>query len=285
MENIKRKTWLLAVPLALILSILVLSTVTPTAAQAEVNNYGPAVQMYRLYNPNTGEHFYTSSRNEQTNLTSRGWQDEGTGWYAPGKSNSPVYRLYNSHAAGGDHHYTMDKSEYDYLCSIGWTGEGIGWYSDDYKTHPLYRQYNPYATTGTHNYTLSKDENDWLVTLGWQDENIAWYGCDSYVNWDDWSPIHYHSWEEVYKDIEVPVYEEALICGICGEYVLVHEYLEYGDAFERYFEHAGVHALDPDWENVGSKYYDYWHDVVVGTKTESVLAGYKCSECGEYKSA
>ena len=130
--------------------------------------------MYRVYNPNSGEHFYTGRIEERNYLVSVGWNDEGIGWYAPVTSNTPVYRLYNPNA--GDHHYTLNEREKNYLVSVGWNDEGIGWYSDDDKGMPLYRQYNPNATAGAHNFTLSKAENDYLVSLGWKQEDIGWYG-------------------------------------------------------------------------------------------------------------
>lgn len=132
------------------------------------------VTMYRLYNPNSGEHFYTKDASEKDNLVKAGWSDEGIGWIAPEKSNTPVYRLYNENA--GDHHYTMNASERDGLITAGWKDEGTGWYSDDDKTVPLYREYNPNAVTGTHNYTTDKAEHDGLVKAGWKDEGIGWYG-------------------------------------------------------------------------------------------------------------
>jgi len=130
--------------------------------------------MYRLYNPYSGEHFYTASAYERDSLSSIGWNYEGEGWKAPERSNSPVYRLYNPY--GGDHHYTTSTVERDYLKAVGWNYEGVGWYSDDAKGVPLYRQYNPYATSGSHNYTASKVENDMLVSVGWNAEGIGWYG-------------------------------------------------------------------------------------------------------------
>lgn len=74
-------------------------------------------QMYRLYNPNSGEHFYTANTLERDNVMSAGWKYEGTGWIAPSTGN-PVYRLYNSNA--GDHFYTMSSFERDSLVSVGW---------------------------------------------------------------------------------------------------------------------------------------------------------------------
>lgn len=138
------------------------------------DNGDDTVLMYRLYNPNSGEHFYTAEIAERDNLVGYGWQSEGVGWTAPASSDTPVYRLYN--AIGGEHHYTMDASERDALIAAGWNDEGTGWYSDDAKTVPLYREYNPNQFSCNHNYTTSKDEHDWLVSLGWRDEGTAWYG-------------------------------------------------------------------------------------------------------------
>ena len=130
--------------------------------------------MYRLYNTNSGEHFYTSSAGERDMLVSVGWTYEGIGWIAPSTSDTPVYRLYNE--IGGEHHYTSSEAERDFLLSVGWNDEGIGWYSDDAHTVPLYRQYNPNAFANNHNYTTSQSENDYLVSLGWQAEGVGWYG-------------------------------------------------------------------------------------------------------------
>lgn len=122
-------------------------------------------EMYRMYNPNSGEHFYTANSYERDNLKSLGWHYEGVGWVAPVKSSVPVYRLYNSNA--GDHHYTMNSYERDMLVSKGWRYEGVGWYSADTTNEfPLYRQYNPNAKAGAHNYTLNSNERDALVRAG-----------------------------------------------------------------------------------------------------------------------
>lgn len=130
-------------------------------------------KMYRLYNPNTGEHFYTASDEEREYVIEAGWNYEGVGWLAPAEG-LPVYRLYN--ANGGEHHYTMSMDECDMLTNAGWTLEGVGWYSDPNQSVPLYREYNPNQFSCNHNYSPSTDERDWLVSLGWQDEGISWYG-------------------------------------------------------------------------------------------------------------
>ncbi len=134
--------------------------------------------MYRVYNPNNGEHFFTKNVEEKDHLVSLGWDDEGEAWTAPAYSTQPVYRLYNKNS--GEHHYTMSEEEKEMLIGIGWQDEKIGWYSNDIKTTPLYRLYNPNAKgqfeAGGHHYTTNAGERDHLVTLGWRDEQIGWYG-------------------------------------------------------------------------------------------------------------
>ena len=146
----------------------------PGAGTGTSSLAGSLVNMYRVYNPNSGEHFYTANAGERDLLVSLGWHDEGIGWVAPANSNTPVYRLYNEN--GGEHHYTTSAAERDMLTSLGWNYEGIGWYSSDYQITPLYRQYNPNAFANNHNYTTSIAENNWLVSLGWRAEGIGWYG-------------------------------------------------------------------------------------------------------------
>ena len=155
---------------------------SPAALTLSSRDYDPAsavtrqsgVNMHRLYNPNSGEHFYTANEGERDLLISIGWSYEGIGWVAPARSNTPVYRLYNEN--GGEHHYTTSVAERNMLVSLGWRDEGIGWYSDDAHTVPLYRQYNPNAFANNHNYTTSLSENNWLVSIGWRAEGIGWYG-------------------------------------------------------------------------------------------------------------
>ena len=130
--------------------------------------------MYRLYNPNSGEHFYTGSENEKNLVVAAGWNYEGVGWTAPESSSTPVYRMYNPNA--GAHFYTTAADERNMLIDYGWRWEGIGWYSADEKTTPVYRQYNPNAVTGTHNFTTNPAEAAHLTAVGWNDEGIAWYG-------------------------------------------------------------------------------------------------------------
>ena len=130
-----------------------------------------------LYNPNSGEHFFTRNVGEKDVLITLGWSYEGVAWYAPGYSSVPVYRLYNPNA--GDHHYTTNKGERDILIELGWNDEGIGWYSSESQAVPLYRLYNPNALqAGAHHHTINVGERDILVELGWVPEGVSWYGMD-----------------------------------------------------------------------------------------------------------
>ena len=175
--------------------------------------------MYRLYNPNSGEHFYTASGGERDHLVRVGWRSEGTGWTAPKSSDTPVYRLYNPNA--GDHHYTTSRGERDHLLSVGWRDEGIGWYSSDTEAVPLYRQYNPNAKAGAHNYTTSRAESDYLVRVGWNYEGIGWYGVDTSEKphehiWATRTVTDAAAWDEQVEDKaawDEPVYGEKPVYG------------------------------------------------------------------------
>ena len=130
--------------------------------------------MYRLYNPNSGEHFYTGSVEERDMLDRVGWNYEGVAWNAPTNSGDPVYRLFNPNS--GDHHYTMSAEERDMLVDVGWNYEGVAWNSASNDNVPQYRLYNPNADCGSHHYTSSIEERDFLVSLGWILEGIGWFG-------------------------------------------------------------------------------------------------------------
>lgn len=162
--------------LLIVVIVAAVSSVIVMGLSKQAQAAGGSVDtMHRLYNPNSGEHFYTSSTVERDHLTSLGWQGEGEGWKAPTVGDA-VYRLYNSFA--GEHHYTLSAAERDMLVGAGWDDEGIGWYSDPSKGVPLYRVYNPNEFANNHHYTTSTVERDYLLGLGWQDEGISWYGVN-----------------------------------------------------------------------------------------------------------
>ncbi|MGV8998842.1 C39 family peptidase [Lactococcus lactis] len=130
--------------------------------------------IYRMYNANSGEHFYTKNSYERDSLKNIGWNYEGVGWQAP-ESGSPVYRLYNPNS--GEHFYTLNSYERDDLRKHGWNYESISFNSADSTGIPVYRVYNP--NSGWHHYTLVSYERDSLVKAGWRNEGVAWYAANN----------------------------------------------------------------------------------------------------------
>ena len=82
---------------AFIVLFVLVGIFTSSSVLADTTN-----AMYRLYNPNSGEHFYTANFVEAKNIINAGWKYEMVGWNAP-MTGVPVYRLYNPNV--GDHHY------------------------------------------------------------------------------------------------------------------------------------------------------------------------------------
>ncbi|MDR2833783.1 MAG: CHAP domain-containing protein [Streptococcaceae bacterium] len=151
---------------------IALLNVTIGISKASIKVIAQAIgsPMHRIYNPNSGEHFYTRDDNEKNVLVKLGWKYEGIGWFAP-NNGKPVHRLYNPNSGG--HHYTTNTFERDSLVKIGWRYEGVGWFSGG--SRPLLRAYNPNAKVGTHNYTVNTFEQQFLINAGWRDEGIGWY--------------------------------------------------------------------------------------------------------------
>lgn len=87
------------------------------------------VAMYRMYNQNTGEHFYTKNPYERAQLAEIGWKYEGIGWYSATAKQVPMYRSYNPNAQARSHHYTANQNEQANLVKNSWRDEGIGWYA------------------------------------------------------------------------------------------------------------------------------------------------------------
>lgn len=165
---------------ALAIAVLGLSAFGITV-NAEEHTHGNTVEpipIYRLYNPNSGEHFYTKDSNERDYLDSIGWNYEGVGFTAL-SSGQHVYRVYNPNS--GEHHYSSDNNELAKLYTLGWNIEGVAWcydYDGIITTKDVYRLYNPNATgiyeVGAHHYTADEGERDWLISLGWQYEGVGW---------------------------------------------------------------------------------------------------------------
>lgn len=135
----------------------------------------PSRVVYRVYNPNTGEHFYPTSAFERDANLKAGWRNEGKLEYAP-TSGTAIYRVYNPNVIGGDHYYTSSNYEAQSLVKKGWKWDNKGkpvFYSGGNK--PVYVAYNPNAVTGAHNYTMNSFEENSLLKGGWKYGAVAWY--------------------------------------------------------------------------------------------------------------
>lgn len=127
--------------------------------------------VYRLYNPRTGQHMWTTSRVERDNLLKDEWNDEGIGWHSP-DTGMIVYRLYNP--SNGDHLFTTYYKEASAVKRSGWTYEGANFASGRDGT-PVYRMFDP--VNGQHMWTINKKERDDLIAHGWNDEGVGFYAA------------------------------------------------------------------------------------------------------------
>ena len=131
--------------------------------------------MFRMYNPNTGEHFYTGSEVERDDLIEAGWQYEGVGFTFPKNTGAPVHRLFQP--STGEHLYTMDEAEKDRLLAEGWNYEGVA-FNSAYDTEAVqHRLHNPNEVVGAYHFTFSEEEKQNLINAGWEYQGIGWYSC------------------------------------------------------------------------------------------------------------
>ncbi len=133
-----------------------------------------SVPLFRMYDSNSGEHFYSGSTQERFFLLNAGWQYEGVGFNFPTEGAS-VYRLYEP--VSGEHLYTMDQTEVQNLLDAGWNNEGVAFNSAGRNEVPQYRLHNPNTTRGGYHFTGSNVERDILVNAGWIYQGIGWYSC------------------------------------------------------------------------------------------------------------
>lgn len=128
--------------------------------------------IFRLYNPNAGQHHYTGVVYEAQSVQNAGWSYEGVAWVSPA-SGANVYRLYNKNS--GEHFYTASSYEKDSLVKVGWCFENISWHSGG--NVPVYRLFNPKAKGNeeSHHYTLNTYERDNLIKNGWKADGTVWY--------------------------------------------------------------------------------------------------------------
>lgn len=155
-----------------LLATTLLLSIASTPVFAEGSS---AASVFRLYNPNSGEHVYTLNSYERDNLKNHGWRYEGVSWQAPLNIGDPVYRLYNPNS--GEHFYTPSTSERDRVKNSGWRYEGVSWKSAG--GIQVFRLFNPNTHgPGSHHYTTNPNEKAKLVKAGWRYEGVSWYGGD-----------------------------------------------------------------------------------------------------------
>ena len=180
------------------LAITLAFTCSAPEPPAPEDPYEGLIAVYRLYNPNTGEHLLTPDANEYDELARLGWKQEGIKSWQPeaelddatalplavGEAEGQakrtlVYRLYN--ANNGDHLYTAKENEVNDLVKLGWKFEGAIFASADdgaAGSAPVYRLYNPNiaknGSAGSHLYTADENEYRTLDTLGWKQEGKYW---------------------------------------------------------------------------------------------------------------
>ena len=131
-----------------------------------------AIPVYRLYNPVSLEHLYTTDAHEVEVLyTQYGWGKEGIGWYSS-STGTPVYRLYNPILR--NHLYTSDQNEINIITrDYGWIMDNDGkplMYSDG--DIPIFRLYNS-EINGMHHLTTDENEYNVIPAWGWQQEGIS----------------------------------------------------------------------------------------------------------------
>ena len=150
------------------------STGSGTSLGGDVSAPASTSALYRLYNPWTGEHLFTTDAHEVQTLTPLGWRYEGIIGQASMQEGTAVYRLYNP--TTGEHHYTTNLDEVARCVANGWVKEGIAFYSQGDQA--VYSMYNPYAKSFYHHYTSDENEIAQMVKDGWKKEEVKWY-CTS----------------------------------------------------------------------------------------------------------
>ena len=129
--------------------------------------------VFRLYNPNTGEHFYTADVFEAMEIFAAGWQYDGVAFHHAGTEGVPLFRLRNPET--GFHMFTTGTDERDNLVTQGWILEGVAFNVFTGSTQTaIYCAYNP--NNGDHFFTSNYNEYEDVVSKGWDaDRGIAFY--------------------------------------------------------------------------------------------------------------
>ena len=139
--------------------------------------------LYRLYNAQNNDHFYTTSCDEKNTALSGGYIYEHVTGYVASRQLRRTVPLYRFLLSNGEHFYTTSNEEMTNLSRIaGNKFEGItGYLADNSQrnTTPLYRL----ASSDRHLYTANEQEKtNYLQNAGNKSEGITGYIWTSGTN-------------------------------------------------------------------------------------------------------
>ena len=130
----------------------------------------------RLFQAETGHHFYTSSSIEASSAVAAGYVEEGVP-FSNEQVHSGVVDVFRFfHPQTGDHFYTTNVAERDLLSTnAAYNYEGVGFSALAESTpgaDAIYRFYS--ADLGNHLYTANMTEG---LLAGYAYEGVAWYSA------------------------------------------------------------------------------------------------------------
>lgn len=140
------------------------------------------ISVFRLFNPTTGKHLFSSATSEIDILTgAQGWLNEGRVYTSPASGDTWLYRFYVANE--GRHFYTANTSERDQILSdprlSSFQYEGVVHQVASTNTSnstllPVIRYLN--VQTGSHLFSTSPLEQSELSRSAfWTNEGIAWF--------------------------------------------------------------------------------------------------------------
>lgn len=175
------------------------------------------VNVFRLFNSKTGDHFYTTDFYERVNnscTSFMGYMLQGPAFRAyPTASggHSPVYRMYSPSTK--HHFYTISAVERDSALSHGFNYEGVAYYANTSQQGgdvPVYRLYA--SVRNDHFYTTSIAERDSILNdphpaIPYVDEGIAFWTNPNasmqiyrLLKWSDDNSSGFSIWDHFYTD-------------------------------------------------------------------------------------
>ena len=130
--------------------------------------------LYRVYNPNNGDHYFTTDQGEYEALVAMGWQAEGVRYQVVKVDRerthafgTEIWSVYNPNT--GEHLLT-EEGEADALAQVGWIKEDPKFYTVQNGSESVVRVYNPNTNGPAHLYTDASEANG-LAKIGWSIDN------------------------------------------------------------------------------------------------------------------